>query len=126
MTRKTPVCRGRSAAIALGLLLVVPVDGLPQGERERRTQVTITAGEHGYEPARLEIRRDEIVAVTLVAKDGPHSFNVDAYRIAKRAEPGRPVHFEFRAEHEGRFPYYCNLTGSSGRPHEMRGELVVR
>jgi heme/copper-type cytochrome/quinol oxidase subunit 2 len=49
---------------------------------------------------------------------------LDEYRIAKRAAPGNPVTFEFRADRAGTFPFYCNLTIDDGC-REMRGELVV-
>ena len=64
--------------------------------------------------------------VTLQSEDIPHSFTIDEpYRIAKRATPGNPVVFEFRADQAGTFPYYCNLTAEDGC-RKMRGELVVR
>ena len=45
--------------------------------------------------------------------------------IAKRARPGHPAVFEFRADQAGTFPYYCNLKEGASS-HDMRGELVVR
>jgi heme/copper-type cytochrome/quinol oxidase subunit 2 len=50
---------------------------------------------------------------------------IDSYRISKRVSPGQPVTFEFRADHPGTFPYYCNLQIDDGC-RRMRGELVVR
>ena len=63
--------------------------------------------------------------VTLRAEDIPHSFTVDAYRIAKRAAAGQTVTFEFRADRPGTFPFYCNLKIDDGC-REMRGQLIVR
>ena len=50
---------------------------------------------------------------------------IDAYRISKRVSPGAPVTFEFRADREGTFPFYCNLQIDDGC-RQMRGELIVR
>lgn len=80
----------------------------------------------GFEPARIDARMNDLVVVTLDAGDTPHAFAVDAYRVAKRVEPGKSLRFEFRADTVGTFPYYCSLTGADGRPHDERGELVVR
>jgi hypothetical protein len=55
-----------------------------------------------------------------------HGLGIDAYRIAKRVQPGKAVQFEFRADTTGTFRFYCSLTGADGRPHDEAGELVVR
>jgi len=89
-------------------------------------EVRVVARRYSYSPARIEVQEGDLVKVTLETEDIPHSFNVDdPYRIAKRAAPGSPVVFEFRADQAGSFPYYCNLTAEDGC-RQMRGELVVR
>jgi heme/copper-type cytochrome/quinol oxidase subunit 2 len=95
-----------------------------QDDRRREVAVTVTDG--AFEPVRIDARVNDIVAVTLTAGDTPHGFSLDAYRIAKRVEPGKPLRFEFRADTVGTFPFYCSLTGADGRPHEERGQLIVR
>ena len=57
--------------------------------------------------------------------DIAHSLTIDEYRIAKRAAPGHPVTFEFRADRAGPFRYYCNLQIEDGC-RQMHGELVVK
>ena len=74
---------------------------------------------------RIEVNQDDLVKIDLRTTDIAHSLTIDAYRIAKRVEPGHPVTFEFRADHAGTFPYYCNLRLDDGC-RRMRGELVVR
>jgi heme/copper-type cytochrome/quinol oxidase subunit 2 len=88
--------------------------------------VTLTVSDAGFEPARIDARLNDIVAITLTAGDTPHGLGIDAYRIAKRVEPGKAVQFEFRADTTGTFRFYCSLTGPDGRPHDETGELVVR
>jgi cytochrome c oxidase subunit II len=89
-----------------------------------RREFTIVGRRYAFSPDRIEVNQDDLVKVTLVAEDIPHSFTIDAYRIAKRAAPERPVTFEFRADRSGTFEFYCNLTTDEGC-RRMRGELVV-
>ncbi len=91
---------------------------------ENRREVSVTARRNGFSPARLEVHQNDLVKVTFTAEDAPHSFNIDAYRIAKRARPGHPAVFEFRADRAGTFSYYCNLSSTTGT-HDMKGELIV-
>ena len=89
-------------------------------------EVRVVARRYSYSPNRIEVQEGDLVKVTLETEDIPHSFTVDEpYRIAKRATPGRPVVFEFRADQSGSFQFYCNLTAEDGC-RDMRGELVVR
>ena len=67
----------------------------------------------------------DLVKITLVAEDVPHSFTIDSYRISKRVAPGQNVTLEFHADVTGAHTYYCSLT-SDDCCRNMRGELVVR
>jgi cytochrome c oxidase subunit II len=97
-----------------------------QGHEPSSTQrVSVTARRYAYDPRRIEVAQDEVVAIELRTTDIPHSMRIDAYRISKRVNPGRPVAFEFRADQAGTFPFYCNLQIDEGC-RQMRGELVVR
>jgi cytochrome c oxidase subunit 2 len=88
-------------------------------------EIRVTARKYSYSPSRIEVTQNDLVKVTLEAADIPHSFTIDAYRIAKRASPGHGVTFEFRADQPGTFPIYCNIAEDEGC-RNMRGELVVR
>lgn len=88
-------------------------------------EIVIRARRYAFSPARLEVNQGDIVRITLVAEDIPHSFTVDEYRISKRASPDRNVTFEFRADTPGTFVFYCSLTIDE-RCRDMRGELIVR
>jgi cytochrome c oxidase subunit 2 len=87
-------------------------------------EVTVTAKKYAFSPGRIDVNQNDLVRVTLRSDDIPHSFTVDSYRIAKRVGAGQTVTFEFRADHSGSFPIYCNLRQEDGC-REMRGELVV-
>ena len=118
---RTLLAGGCCSALVLGLTAFT-VFARAQDARERT--VKVSAHKYAFSPAHVEVRRDDLVRVTLSTDDIPHSFTIDKYRIAKRVEPGKPVVFEFRADQPGRFPIYCNLATDDGC-RKMIGELVV-
>jgi heme/copper-type cytochrome/quinol oxidase subunit 2 len=114
-----------AASVLTGLAVLTRTHAQAPAPDDNRREVAITAREGAFAPPRVEVKVNDLVKVTFSADDGPHSFNIDAYRIAKRARPGHPAVFEFRADQAGTFPYYCNLK-EGDTAHDMRGELVVR
>src|SRR5262245_22082337 len=66
----------------------------------------------GSDSAEIHVTQNDLVHITLSTDDIAHSFTIDEapYRLMKRAEPGKPVSFDFRADAPGRFRFYCNLT----------------
>src|SRR5947209_6080278 len=108
------------------LALVASIAALAAQEQGPTARpIRIIASRYKFDPPRIEVTQDDLVQIELRTVDIAHSFTVDAYRIAKRAAPGQPVTFEFRADKAGTFPYYCNLQIEDGC-RQMRGELVVR
>jgi cytochrome c oxidase subunit 2 len=99
--------------------------GLSAREQPQAREFTITGSDHRYSPSRIEVHRDDLVKITFIASDMPHSFNNEQYRIAKRAGAGQTVTFEFRADQAGTFEFYCNLK-QDDRCREMKGQLVVK
>lgn len=114
----------RRIGLASAALVAATARGLGASQEQVRHNVTVTSRRYEFSPSRIEVMQDDVVRVTLVAEDIPHSFTIDEYRIAKRAAPGRPVTFEFRADRPGTFTYYCNLSNDEGC-RDMRGELIV-
>lgn len=109
------------------LLLLVAATAVAAAQDQGPTARTfaVTAHRYAFNPPRIEVNQDDLVRVTLNADDIAHSLTIDAYRIAKRASPGQPTTFEFRADQPGTFAYYCNLQVDDGC-RRMRGELVVK
>jgi heme/copper-type cytochrome/quinol oxidase subunit 2 len=116
----------RRTFVAVAVLLAAAVcsGDAPLAQEQGRHEITLTAKRYAFSQPRIEVTANDVVKVTLVAEDIPHTFTIDEYRISKRAAPGRPVTFEFRADKAGTFPFYCALTIDDGC-REMRGELVV-
>jgi heme/copper-type cytochrome/quinol oxidase subunit 2 len=116
----------RRALVSMALVLAAAVcsGDAPLAQEQGRHEITLTAKRFAFSQPRIEVAANDVVKITLVAEDIPHSFTIDEYRIEKRAAPGRPVTFEFRADKAGTFPFYCSLTIDDGC-REMRGALVV-
>lgn len=106
-------------------VLLAGVRSFAQEQAPTVRDVTLTARKFAFSPNRIEVRQGDIVRITLQAEDIAHSFTIDDYRIAKRAAPGQPLTFEFRADKPGTFRFYCNLKQEEGCK-DMVGELVVR
>ena len=83
----------------------------------------------GNEGAEIRVPVGALVKITFVAEDIAHSFTTLApdthYRINRRAEPGKPVTFEFRADKAGSFPFGCILTIDDRCVRDMKGTLIV-
>ena len=110
-------------ALIAGVLLCLAAAAAVTAQSKR--EFTVHAKRFAFAPARLDVTQDDMVKVTFTADDIAHSFTVDDYRIAKRAEAGQTVTFEFRADRPGTHRIYCNLTNDDGC-RRMHGELVVR
>ena len=113
-------------AVGTGLALVA---GLARPEAQdqapERRDVTITAKDFHFSPNRVEIGRDDLLRLTVKSEDVAYGFTIDDYRVSKRVPAGGSVVLELRADREGTFPFYSNMT-SDARHGQMRGELVVR
>ena len=113
------VCLG--AFLTSALVLAAPDPAPVQGTVR---EFNLRGDGFSFSPGRIEVQKDDIVKITFTAVDIPHSFSMDGtYRIAKRANAGQTVTFEFRATGSERF--YCNLTQDE-RCKGMHGELVVK
>jgi len=122
MTIGTPV---RRAAVSLLLVAAFAwAAGTGFAQEQGRREVTVVAKKFAFSPSRIEVAANDVLRITLVSEDVPHSFTIDEYRIAKRAAPGNPVTFEFRADRAGTFRFYCSLTTDDGC-RDMQGQLVV-
>jgi heme/copper-type cytochrome/quinol oxidase subunit 2 len=114
-------------AVALSAFVGSSVVLLAQSRRE----FDVTAHKYafrvsGTDAPEIRVRQNDLVHITFSTEDIPHSFTIEEapYRIMKRAEPGKPVSFDFRADHAGRFRFFCNLTVDP-KCKDMEGTLIV-
>jgi plastocyanin len=114
----------RAAALVIALMTNVLCQSSASWQQTPHHEFTIIARRYAFEPAALEVHLGDLVKVTVHAEDIPHSFVVDAYRIAKKATPEHSITFEFLADRPGAFVYYCDLHLEDGC-RDMKGRLVV-
>lgn len=113
------------ASVIVSLVLRSEKAVVAQDQGPTARPFSVKARRYRFDPSRIEVNQDDLVRVRLSADDIAHSMTIDAYRIAKRVNPGQPVTFEFRADRPGTFPIYCNLQIDDGCG-QMRGELIVK
>jgi len=88
-------------------------------------EFTIVGDHYAFSPSSIQVNKNDLVKITFTARDIPHSFTVDDYRIVKRASAGQTVTFEFRADRSGPFTFYCNLS-QDAKCKDMKGSLTVK
>jgi len=116
--------------LALGLLFAVTSSALLIAQNKR--EISVTAKKYTYVVSdaagpEIRVKQNDLVTINFSAQDIPHSCVIsdDHYRIDKRAEPGKPVQFSFRADKVGEFEIRCTLTIDDRCAREMRGKLIV-
>ena len=118
-------------SIASVAVIALAVQGARTIEARSKHEFEISAHKYAYrvtgaDRPEIHVREGDVVRVTFSADDIPHSFTIDEpYRISKRAEPGKPVTFEFLADKPGTFEFYCNLAIDERCRKELRGTLIV-
>jgi cytochrome c oxidase subunit 2 len=114
---------GPLGLLALSAALCGPAGAVSQ-QKTPHHQFEVTARRYEFLPPRLAVHTGDLVRITVRSQDIPHSFVIDAYRIAKKVHGGGSVTFEFLADRSGEFPFYCNLHDEDGC-RNMKGALVV-
>ena len=109
----------------LSAAVVTAALGFAQDQAPERRDLTITARDYRFSPNRIEVTRDDLLRLTVKSEDVAYGFTIDDYRVSKRVPAGGSVVLELRADREGTFPFYSNMTSDS-RHAQMKGELVVR
>jgi len=117
--------------LAFGLLLAVSSSALLVAQDPNKREISVTAKKYTYvvdgAGPEIRVKQNDLVTIKLTAQDIPHSFTIsdDHYRIDRRAEPGKTVTFQFRADKVGEFEIRCVLTVDDRCAREMRGKLIV-
>lgn len=123
-----------AAATVIGLALAVIVGTGIVVVAQSRRDFDVSARKYafrvsGNNNAEIRVMQNDLVHVTFTSEDIPHSFTIEDhadshYRIMRRAEPGKAVSFDFRADTPGRFRFYCSLT-IDDKCKDMQGTLIV-
>jgi nitrous-oxide reductase len=95
----------------------------------RNVDVYMTAVRSHYVPEHVELRKGDRVRWHITsleqAEDATHGFALPAYNVNLSLEPGESATFEFTANQEGTFTYYCTEF-CSALHLEMMGYLMIR
>ena len=102
-----------------------PEPGEGQDQVPNRREITLTARNYQFSPARIEVAQDDLVKLTVQSEDYAYSITIDEYRVSRRVPAGGTTTLEFRADRAGTFAFYSNMTNDA-RHAQMRGELIVR
>lgn len=116
--------------LATALIMVVGLGAVIVAQSRR--DISVIGRKYTYvvsdemEPE-IHVKLNDLVSITFTADDIPHSFTIpdDHYRIDRRAEPGKPVTFQFRADKAGTFEIRCTLSLDPRCLREMKGKLIV-
>ena len=99
---------------------------------QSKRDVNVTARKYAFTvsdsaTAEIRVQQDDLVNVTFSVTDIAHSFTIsdEHYRIDRRAEPGKPITFRFRADKAGQFEIRCTLTIDDRCLREMHAKLIV-
>jgi len=109
----------------VGLLSPFAIHALAQDQAPNKREITLTARNYKFSPARIEVAQDDLVKLTVQSEDNAYSLTIDEYRVSRRVPAGGSTTLEFRADRAGPFSFYSNLTNDT-RHAQMKGELVVR
>jgi heme/copper-type cytochrome/quinol oxidase subunit 2 len=122
------------ALLAAFACVAIALAGAVVAEQGRR-EFEVVARKYAYRvaggnTAEIRVSQNDLVHIDFSTEDIPHSFTIEDtesshYRIMKRAEPGKPVSFDFRADTAGQFRFYCSLTIDEGCKN-MQGRLIVQ
>jgi heme/copper-type cytochrome/quinol oxidase subunit 2 len=125
-----PRVRSAHLRLTFGVLIAALAIGVAATRAQSKKDFVVVAHKYGFtvdgRGSEIHVQQNDLVRITFSTEDIPHSFTVEdeTYRIMRRAEPGKPVTFEFRADKAGRFPFKCTLTVDD-RCKEMQGLLLV-
>ena len=108
-----------------GVVVMLVATVAAQDQQGVTREFTIVGDHYAFTPSTITVNRNDLVKITFTARDIPHSFTIDKYRIAKRAAKGGTISFEFLADQAGSVPFYCNLT-LDPKCKDMKGTLTVK
>lgn len=131
MFRRVRLSSSRTTFTAVAVALAALVTSAVVLVAQSRRDFDVVASKYafkvsGTDAPEIRVTQNDLVHITFSTTDIPHSFTIEdaPYRIMRKAEPGKPVSFDFRADQPGRFTFFCNLT-IDDRCKEMRGTLIV-
>ena len=93
----------------------------PRSPRSRR--IRIRGGEVVGGPAEIKAKNGDTVVI-VVSADAPDDIHLHGYDIEKKAAPGQPARFRFKANLEGEFEIESHVAEDAGR-NPLVATLIV-
>ena len=87
------------------------------------TRIEIRGGQVVGGPAEIKAKNGDTVAI-VVSADAPDDIHLHGYDIEKKAAPGQPARFRFKANLEGEFEIESHLAEDAGR-NPLLATLIV-
>jgi plastocyanin len=95
----------------------------PPPPRPEVTRIQIRGGEVVGGPAEIQAKNGDTVAI-VVSADAPDDIHLHGYDIEKKAAPGQPARFRFKANLEGEFEIESHVAEDAGR-NPLLATLIV-
>jgi hypothetical protein len=86
-------------------------------------RIRIRGGEVVGGPAEIGAKKGDTVVI-VVSSDAPDDIHLHGYDIERKAAPGQPARFRFKADLEGQFEIESHVAEDAGR-EPLVGTLIV-
>ena len=86
-------------------------------------RIRLRGGEVAGGPAEITAKKGDTVVI-VVSADAPDDIHLHGYDIEKKAAPGQPARFRFKASFEGEFEIESHVAEDAGRD-PLVGTLIV-
>jgi hypothetical protein len=95
----------------------------PAPPKPKVTRIQIRGGEVVGGPAEIKATKGDTVVI-VVSADAPDDIHLHGYDIERKAAPGQPARFRFKATFEGEFEIESHVAEDAGRD-PLVGTLIV-
>jgi heme/copper-type cytochrome/quinol oxidase subunit 2 len=108
------------ASLALAVVTVFAGCGDEKTDKLKADDGPLQPTGNGITPVKLEAKKGHKVEITVTntAKDKPHGFSIDAFKVAEVIEQGKTTKVEFKADKAGTYKVYCQLHDTH-KPAEL-------
>jgi FtsP/CotA-like multicopper oxidase with cupredoxin domain len=100
-----------------------PHETIPPEPEPDVTRIRIRGGEVAGGAADIQATKGDVVRI-VVSADAPDDIHLHGYDIEKKAGPGQPARFEFKADVEGIFEIESHVAEDAGKD-PLIGKLTV-
>ena len=87
-------------------------------------EIKLDAYQFGFSPAKIVVKKDDIVKIYASSRDVTHGFYIKEYGIDVPIKRGESKEIEFIADKAGEFDILCSVYCGRGH-HDMKAKLIV-